>query len=178
MHIEDSDRLSYHFVTNDDADFLWEIDQDESVMRFINGGKKTSREDIDNIMLPRLQAYANFAFGWGIWRVQELSSGENIGWVLVRPFGFFTNDPQCDNLELGWRFKRKSWGNGFATEAAAAVKQALQELGTETFSAIADPENTASSRVMKKLGMEYLHDLDYKDALYEGKVAVYSTERN
>ena len=32
MHIMDSARLSYHYVTEKDADFLWELDQDELVM--------------------------------------------------------------------------------------------------------------------------------------------------
>ena len=49
MQIRDSERLTYHYVTEADADFLWELDQDEMVMKFINGGKKSSREDIQNI---------------------------------------------------------------------------------------------------------------------------------
>ncbi|HBI76313.1 MAG TPA: N-acetyltransferase, partial [Alteromonas macleodii] len=56
MHIKDSARLSYHYVTEQDADFLWELDQDELVMKYINGGKKSSKEDIREIFVPRFQA--------------------------------------------------------------------------------------------------------------------------
>ena len=104
MHIMDSARLSYHYITEADADFLWELDQDEQVMKYINGGKKSSKEDIRDIFVPRFLAYSNPALGWGLWRVETLENKESIGWILVRPFGFFTKDPESDNMELGWHF--------------------------------------------------------------------------
>ena len=94
MHIMDSARLSYHYVTEKDADFLWELDQDELVMKYINGGKKSSKEEIRDIFVPRFQAYSNPALGWGLWRVETLAEKESIGWILVRPFGFFTLTPR------------------------------------------------------------------------------------
>lgn len=174
MHITDSARLSYHYITESDADFLWELDQDELVMKYINGGKKSSKEDIQNIFIPRVQAFSNLAFGWGLWRVDKLDDGESIGWILVRPFGFFTQHPETDNIELGWRFKQSSWGKGYATEAALTVKEALYEIGVEKFSAIANPHNTASINIMKKLGMSFSHELEYKDKVFDETVVVYT----
>ncbi|WP_334013158.1 GNAT family N-acetyltransferase [Alteromonas sp. S167] len=174
MHITDSARLSYHYITESDADFLWELDQDELVMKYINGGKKSSKEDIQNIFIPRVQAFSNFAFGWGLWRVDKLDDGESIGWILVRPFGFFTQHPETDNIELGWRFKQSSWGKGYATEAALTVKEALYEIGVEKFSAIANPDNAASINIMKKLGMSFSHELEYKDKIFDETVVVYT----
>ncbi len=155
MHIKDSARLSYHYITEQDADFLWELDQDELVMKYINGGKKSSKEDIREIFVPRFQAYSNPALG-------------------CRPFGFFTQHPESDNMELGWRFKRHTWGKGYATEAAESVKEALYDIGVEKFSAIANPQNSASINIMKKLGMTFSHELEYKDKLYHETVVVYS----
>ena len=174
MHIKDSARLSYHYITEQDADFLWELDQDELVMKFINGGKMSSKEDIREIFVPRFQAYSNPALGWGLWRVETLVEKESIGWILVRPFGFFTQHPESDNMELGWRFKRHTWGKGYATEAAKSVKEALYDIGIEKFSAIANPQNSASINIMKKLGMTFSHELEYKDKLYHETVVVYS----
>ena len=174
MHITDSARLSYHYITESDTDFLWELDQDELVMKYINGGKKSSKEDIQNIFIPRVQAFSNFAFGWGLWRVDKLDDGESIGWILVRPFGFFTQHPETDNIELGWRFKQSSWGKGYATEAALTVKEALYEIGVEKFSAIANPDNAASINIMKKLGMSFSHELEYKDKVFDETVVVYT----
>ena len=92
----------------------------------------------------------------------------------MRPFGFFTQHPETDNIELGWRFLRSSWGHGYATEAAMAVKDALYEIGIEKFSAIAKPENSASINIMKKLGMTFSHELEYKDKVFHDTVVVYT----
>lgn len=176
MQIMDSERLSYHYITERDAHFLWELDQDQQVMKYINGGEKSSKEDIDNIFVPRFLAYSNPALGWGLWRVETLKEKESIGWILVRPFGFFTQTPESDNMELGWRFKQRYWGQGYATEAALTVKQSLYDIGVEKFSAIANPENHASINIMKKLGMTYSHELEYKDKVFHETVVVYTSQ--
>ena len=68
MHIKDSARLSYHYITEQDADFLWELDQDELVMKYING-KKSSKEDIREIFVPRFQAIPiSSGVGTGAWK--------------------------------------------------------------------------------------------------------------
>ncbi|MCW8107892.1 GNAT family N-acetyltransferase [Alteromonas ponticola] len=178
MQIEDSKRLTFSFVTEADADFLWEVDQDQAVMKYINGGKPTTREEIEGVFLPRLQAYANLPLGWGIWRVSIKETQQDIGWVLVRPMGFFTATADPENLELGWRFKREYWGNGFATEAAQSVRDSLTEFGISQFSALANPNNHASIAIMKKLGMTYSHTFHYQDELFDEEVVVYTQKIN
>ena len=174
MHIPHTKRLSFHFVTLDDAEFLWSVDQDEAVMKYINGGKKTSMETIREQFIPRIRAFSDELKGWGLWRVSALESPqEDLGWILVRPFGFFTGERDDNNLELGWRFHRNTWGKGIATEAAAQVKQALYVNGTNQFSAIALPDNKASVNVMEKLGMTFSHRYLYSDAVFNDEVVVY-----
>lgn len=90
------------------------------------------------------------------------------------PLAFFTQHPESDNMELGWRFKRHTWVKGYATEAAESVKEALYDIGVEKFSAIANPQNSASINIMKKLGMTFSHELEYKYKLYHETVVVYS----
>jgi RimJ/RimL family protein N-acetyltransferase len=47
-------------------------------------------------------------------------------------------------------------GKGYATEAAKAiVDYAVERVGASYLVAVADPENIASQRVMKRLGMSY-----------------------
>ena len=54
------------------------------------------------------------------------------------------------------------------------MKEALYDIGVEKFSAIANPQNSASINIMKKLGMTFSHELEYKDKLYHETVVVYS----
>ena len=175
MHVNDSDRLCYEQITDADADFLFELAQDPDVMRFINGGNPTSKVDIETIFLPRLAAYANPALGWGLWKVSlKAENSPAIGWVLVRPMGFFTSEPDLNNLELGWRFKQAYWGKGYASEAAKSIRDALFKSGVSTFSAIAIENNFPSIAIMKKLGMEYSHTQRYTDSVFDEDVVVYT----
>ena len=56
--------------------------------------------------------------------------------------------------ELGWIISGEYHGNGYAAEAAAALMAYCREnTGITRFIAHCDSENTASRRVMEKLGM-------------------------
>ncbi|MBL4660426.1 MAG: GNAT family N-acetyltransferase [Alcanivoracaceae bacterium] len=175
MKIFNSTRLSYQLMDANDFQLLYELDQDPEVMKYINGGKPTTKEDIEEVFLPRIDAYTNSPKGWGLWKVTINCSAEFIGWILVRPMDFFSNQPQLENLELGWRFIKKSWAKGYATEAAQHIMQALIKNRSATqFSAIAVSDNLASIAIMKKLGMRFQKKDIHKDPLGDMLVEYYS----
>ncbi len=182
VKIPDSERLSFSLMTNKDASLLFELDQDKAVMQFINGGKMTSKQDIENIYVPRMEGYTKPSKGWGLWKVVVKNTGNFIGWILVRPMDFYSNHPQDDNLELGWRFKQESWGKGYATEAANRIKAAIVSESRSgsidnirCFSAIALEDNNASIKIMKKLGMKYIKTDILRDPLGDSEVVFYAT---
>ncbi len=175
LKVNDSERLSFALMGAGDADLLYELDQDVEVMRHINGGKITTMQDVHEVFLPRMAAYRNVEKGWGLWKVSTTSDGAFIGWVLVRPMGFFSAQPEWDNLELGWRFKRTAWGVGYATEAAQHIMSAIvAQQKVTTFSAIATPDNQGSINIMKKLGMTYQKTALNKDPLGDMQVVYYA----
>jgi ribosomal-protein-alanine N-acetyltransferase len=76
-------------------------------------------------------------------------TGQVIGWVplLLTP-------PALQEAEIGWTLARAHWGQGYATEAAHAVLAfAFETLELHRVWARCQPENTASWRIMEKLGM-------------------------
>ncbi len=177
MIIENSERLSFALMTANDAELLFNLDQDTEVMQFINGGVLTSWEDIQNVYLPRMESYTNADKGWGLWKVVLQNTEQFIGWILVRPMNFFSEQPDFENLELGWRFSRLSWGKGYATEAATAVINALIKNAVCTkISAIADEENLASINIMKKIGLQYIKTYLHQDPLFSSEVVYYELE--
>jgi len=174
MKVNNTSRLTFGLMSKKDSELLFQLDQDPEVMRFINGGKLTSRKEIEEIYLPRMKSYTEPNKGWGIWKVCLLEDDLFIGWILVRPMQFFSDSPEFDNIEVGWRFSKQSWGNGYATEAAQALKKALIENGNiSKLSAIAMEDNNASINIMKKLGMEYLKTDIHKDPLGDSEVVFY-----
>jgi ribosomal-protein-alanine N-acetyltransferase len=66
-----------------------------------------------------------------------------------------------EESELWYELTQKVWGRGLATEAAwACVRYAFEEAGMERVIAGADEPNTASLRVIEKLGMKYLGNIN------------------
>lgn len=166
LHIANSPRLNFRLMGPNDAQALWALDQDPEVMQFINGGKPHSMETIVDVFLPRMKLYTNASKGWGLWQVSDQETQEYLGWVLVRPMDYFSDNPIFTDLELGWRFFKKSWGKGYATEAAVAIKNALAEQTDITHvSALALEDNHGSINVMKKIGMKFVKKYIHKDPL-------------
>ncbi|QYJ87844.1 GNAT family N-acetyltransferase [Shewanella mesophila] len=179
MEITNSPRLRFEMMTQEDAQLLFELDQDPEVMRYINGGKPSTMEDIVNILLPRLKVYTDPDKGWGIWKVTTRSDNTPlpssfIGWILVRPMDFFSDSPKYHDIELGWRFKQCSWGKGYATEAARAIATKIaNQQGVSHLSAVADEDNLASIKIMQKLGMTFKQLTQYPTPMGSVEVVHY-----
>lgn len=76
--------------------------------------------------------------------------------------------PEFDKVDIGYRFKKEYWGNGYATEAARAIiDHGFNVLGLDLIIAIALPENKASIRIMEKVGMMFDKRAPYDEVIRE-----------
>ena len=67
--------------------------------------------------------------------------------------GSFESAGEHAQPELGWAFIREHWGNGFATEAARAVRDwAYREQRIDRLISLIAPENVRSAGVAERLG--------------------------
>lgn len=156
MHIPDSKRLTFRLLnleTAEDLEHVFGLDQDPQVMQYINGGKPTAPEDMPRVQ-ARVREFTNQNKGWGLWGVFARPESDFLGWILVRPIGFFTDTPKERDLEVGWRLKRSSWGQGIGTEAAITVLGKLCTTEIEHLCAFVDPKNQGSIRILEKLGLQ------------------------
>lgn len=58
----------------------------------------------------------------------------------------------CESLELGYVFNRRYWGRGYATESCLALTEKAFGSGIHRIYAECDPENTASWKLLERLG--------------------------
>jgi len=122
-------------------------------MRYLNGGRPTPREEVENAILPRILAFYERYDEFGYWAAEEKSTGEFVGWFELHP----TDERPPDELALGYRLRRSAWGKGYATEGSRAlVDKAFRELGAERVFADTMTVNVASRRVMEKAGLKYV----------------------
>lgn len=91
-------------------------------------------------------------FGFGKWAVILKQSNLLIGYCGIAI-------EQIDNVperEIGYRLASEFWGMGLATEAAVVtIQYGFERLQLPYILGIVEPTNTASVRVLNKLGMRY-----------------------
>ena len=84
----------------------------------------------------------------GLLAVERKAAGDVIGYCgLIDASGRGTHEP-----ELAFEFLRQFWGQGYATEASAAVLDWARSSGYERLRASVWDWNVASRRVLAKLG--------------------------
>ena len=168
----ETERLQLRRFTDDDVENLVELDSDPEVMRFINGGRPTARDEIENELLPAIfRHYERFA-GYGFWAAVEKSTGEFVGWFHFRP----GEGAPPGEVELGYRLRRSAWGKGYATEGSRAlIQKGFAEFGVQRVVASTMVVNVASRRVMENAGLKFVRTFhqpwpDYIEGEEEGDV--------
>ncbi|WP_345827975.1 GNAT family N-acetyltransferase [Erwinia sp. HDF1-3R] len=126
------------------------MEGDPQIMRYISNGKvKTPDETWDGINRV-MQRWETYGFSW--WAIREKMSGMVVGAACLQHLANVEGAP----LEIGWRLIADYHGNGYATEAARAIIEfAAGHVGATYLVAVADPKNSASQRVMQRLGMTF-----------------------
>jgi [ribosomal protein S5]-alanine N-acetyltransferase len=72
-----------------------------------------------------------------------------------------------EEVEIGWHVRRDVWGQGYATEAAIALRDwVFDVLGRDRLIALVDPANAASCRVAEKIGMRVERDAEVFGSLH------------
>jgi RimJ/RimL family protein N-acetyltransferase len=126
------------------------VNSDPEVMRWIRDGRPLDEAETRHMTGLIEQRWDEE--GFGLFAVEVRETGELAGFTgLAVPLFLPEVLPA---VEVGWRLCRAFWGRGFATEAAReAVRFGFEECGLDRLVSIAQIGNTASERVMDKLGM-------------------------
>lgn len=149
-------RLLLHNKTPEDAPFFLELNSDPEVTKYTGDGAFRNLEEAEAIVRYVMAQYEKN--GYGRWLVSLKETGEPLGWC-----GLKYHDDSGDT-DLGYRFMKRHWGKGYATEAGSAcLDHGFSQLGLKRIIGRADIVNLASIQVLKKLGMtffkeDYLHD--------------------
>jgi RimJ/RimL family protein N-acetyltransferase len=133
-----------------DAGPMYRVFGDAEVMHFGDGVQ--TMEWVQGWLRTCLERYYP-AWGFGPYAVLEKASRSVIGYCGLFFFPDLDGKPE---VEIGYRLARSAWGQGYATEAARAVRDyAFDTLAIRRLIAMIDPSNAASIRVAEKLGMRY-----------------------
>jgi RimJ/RimL family protein N-acetyltransferase len=151
-----TDRLLLRRWLATDREPFARLNADAEVMRYFPAPLDRAESDA---LAGRADALFD-SHGFGLWALQRLDTGEFLGFTGLAPMP--TGIPGAGGVEVGWRLARSAWGNGYATEAAAAaLRFGVDTVGLAEVNSITAVVNIRSRRVMERLGMhaagEYEH---------------------
>jgi ribosomal-protein-alanine N-acetyltransferase len=157
----ETERLVLRRFTENDVDAVFALRSDAEMMRFIRAPQ--GRQESVNWL--RLVSSLWESDRIGFCAVVEKASGALIGWCGLWRL------KETGETEIGYAIAREFQGKNLATEAAGAfLAYGFETLKLDKIVAVAAPENTASRRVMEKLGMK----LDYIGEFYGRDLVHYS----
>ncbi|MEJ0013366.1 MAG: GNAT family N-acetyltransferase [Bauldia sp.] len=146
VHIE-TERLRLRDWIDADAEPFAALNADPRVMEFFPA--KLDRAASDALIAKIRAAIAER--GYGLYAVEVKDTGQFIGFVGLAHADF---PPVAPAVEIGWRLAREGWGQGYASEAAAAVRDhAFADLGLPELVSFTAEWNRPSRRVMERIGM-------------------------
>ena len=151
-----TNRLCLRNWMPNDISPLAEMNQDEEVMRYFCN---TLTESVSMHFYNRINLHLE-KYGFGLYVVENRITQEFMGYTGFMRAEFAADFTPC--VEIGWRFKKEFWGNGYATEAATAcLEYGFSELEFETVHSFTSSHNKKSAAVMERIGMqkmgEFLH---------------------
>ena len=166
-------RLSFRQLTADDLDFLAALLSHPEVMRYYP--KPLSRPEA--LAWIERQCWRYQTHGHGLWLITERQTGAPVGQVgLVTQVVDDVPEP-----EVGYLLHHPFWHLGYATEAAAAVRDhAFSTLNYSHVISLVRPVNTPSQAVARRIGMDACKTTQFaglEHLVFEGKNIKAPSER-
>jgi RimJ/RimL family protein N-acetyltransferase len=143
----ETERLLLKPTSEVDAEFVFELFNTPNWLKYIGNRNvlsiESAKEYIKCKMLPQLER-----LGFGNYTVIRKSDHVSMGIC-----GLYDREG-LDGLDIGFAFLPEYGGNGYAFESANKLKQvAFTEFGITEIVAITTQDNTASQKLLEKLGL-------------------------
>jgi RimJ/RimL family protein N-acetyltransferase len=147
-------RLQLKHFRKEDIKIYAEIMGDDEIARWFPKGigytHEEAKKSLDNIFSHWKK------YGFGLWAI---TTKEKL--FLIGRCGL-NHIPETSEVEIDFVLARRCWKKGYATEAAkASLYYGVNILSLDRIIALAKPENTASLRVIRKIGMHYIRNTEY-----------------
>lgn len=144
----ETERLLLRQMKKEDLQDVYDYASDPELTPFLTWEAHETLADSEAFMEFLFAQYEKGVRGaWAIvWKEEDRVIGTiDLAW-----------NPKHYSAELAYVLSREYWRKGIGTEAAKAVLRfGFEELGLERIYARCHPDNTASYRLMEKIGMTY-----------------------
>ena len=152
--IIETNRLILREFNKDDSVHFYNLNSDPEVLKYTGDDPFSNIEDAEKFLVNYKDYQKN---GFGRWAVILKETNSFIGWS-----GLKLNEENL--IDIGFRFFKKEWGKGYATESAKAViKYGFESLNLNEIIGRASKDNIPSIKVLEKINMSF-----WKQDSFEG----------
>lgn len=155
-------RLEMRPLGPEDKEFLFQLDSDPVVMKYIYTGKPLDRETSEMIHKHLVEIPASGP-GFGCW--VGVAGDDLVGWWVLAPSQTTDDPPQVnkERAEYGMRITPKFWGQGYAKEGSRAVlRHAFEDLAVKEVYGETMAVNAGSRATMAGCGLKHVRTFHNK----------------
>ena len=148
-----TDRCYLRELSVDDAQSFYDLNADPEVVKYTGDKAFNDIHEAKSF----LQNYNQYElYGYGRWAVIDNSTGDLLGWCGLK----YSSD--LNEVDLGFRFFKKYWNQGYATETAkASIEYGFNELNLAKIVGRAMEANIGSIKVLEKTGMTFVAKFEF-----------------
>lgn len=140
--------------TEADSGPMHQILSGRDVLRYFPDSSPLNLERVQRMIRNLLEHWQKY--GYGLWAVESRANGQLIG------RGGLQYIEETDEVEVDFILGNPFWGHGFATEIGkSSLKYGFENLMFDTIVGIVHPGNSASQRVLEKIGMHFTKEKEY-----------------
>lgn len=145
----ETNRLALRRISVDDAEFMLELLNDPSFVRYIGDrGVRTTDDGRKYIQTGPMESYERFGFGLYLVELKDTREAIGICGLLKRE--------SLQDVDVGFALLPRFWSKGYAVEAVSAVlAYGRDTLGLKRIVAITSPDNVASINLLSKFGFRF-----------------------
>jgi RimJ/RimL family protein N-acetyltransferase len=149
LTVLETNRLVLRKLTDADAGFIIDLLNQPSFLRYIGDkGVRNTEDAVRYIQTGPIASYERFGFGLYLVELKETD-------VPIGMCGLLKRETLPD-ADVGFAFLPDYWSQGYAFEAASAVMTyGREDLGLPRIVAITALDNSASIKLLEKLGLEF-----------------------
>ncbi|MBL7925182.1 MAG: GNAT family N-acetyltransferase [Bacteroidia bacterium] len=146
-YILETSRCRMREMQPGDGPVFYELNLDPEVIRY-TGDQPFESVEAATDFLKNYDAYRKY--GMGRWVVEQKDDGRILGWCGLK----YLADEQ--EVDIGYRFFRRYWGQGFATETArCCIGYGFDVLRLPRIIGRSAVANLPSVRVLEKCGLKF-----------------------
>ena len=152
----ESERIGFGIWGSKDFELAKELWGNKQVTKYISGKGYFTKDEIEQRLIKEIENQEKYKVQY--WPIFMKDTKEFIGCCGLRPY-----DLEKNIYEIGIHILPQYWGKGIASEALKSViEYAFKELKVENLFAGHNPKNSASKKLLTKVGFQFVREEYYE----------------